>query len=362
MRVSSLGRSASSRTRRTAAGSPPRRAPRCGGVSIPPPSRSDSRACTGRRSSGPGRVMRRWFWWAVQIAIATLVVRMVWGAIVKNWGEFRSLHVSLAPRPGWIALSVLVVFLTYALQIESWRRLLAGWTQHLSYRRAARIWLVVNLGRYIPGKVWSVAGLIVLAQRAGVEAWAAGASAFAIQAVGLGTAVAVVAAAIPGTESPLRLGAAGIVAVATIGVLAWARGGGAVARLAGRAEPFRPLPLAAVAESAGLTLASWVTYGMAFSFLARGLGLPGTLSLPTATGVFALGYILGLLALFAPGGVGVREVVFIGLLTPALGTGGAVALSVGSRVLLTLCEAAAPLGVMLVTGRTKEDVGERPPP
>src|SRR2546430_12995204 len=37
-----------------------------------------------------------------------------------------------------------------------------------------------------PGKVWSVAGLIVLAQRAGVESWAAGASAFAIQAVGIG--------------------------------------------------------------------------------------------------------------------------------------------------------------------------------
>src|SRR2546425_9100792 len=111
-------------------------------VSSRRPWRSDSRACTGRRSSVPGKVMRRWFWWGVQIAIVTLVVRMVWGAIVKNWGEFRSLHVSLAPRPAWIALSVLVVFLTYALQIESWRRLLAGWTQHLSYGRAARIWLV----------------------------------------------------------------------------------------------------------------------------------------------------------------------------------------------------------------------------
>jgi len=303
--------------------------------------------------------MRKWLWWGGQVVVAAIVASLVWRAIARNWDEFRSLRVTLAPHAGWLALSLLAVFLTYALQIESWRRILAGWGQRLPYGRAARIWLLVNLGRYIPGKVWSVAGLIVLAQRAGVEAWAAGASAFAIQAVGLGTAVAVVAAAIPGTESPLRLGAAGIVAVATIGVLAWARGGGAVARLAGRAEPFRPLPLAAVAESAGLTLASWVTYGMAFSFLARGLGLPGTLSLPTATGVFALGYILGLLALFAPGGVGVREVVFIGLLTPALGTGGAVALSVGSRVLLTLCEAAAPLGVLLITGRSKEDMGVR---
>src|SRR2546427_93034 len=359
MRVSSLGRSASSRTRRTAAGSPRRRAARCGGVSIPPASRSDSRACTGRRSSGPGRVMRRWFWWAVQIAIATLVVRMVWGAIVKNWGEFRSLHVSLAPRPGWIALSALVVFLTYAIQVESWRRVLAGWAQHLSYGRAARIWLVVNLGRYIPGKVWSVAGLVVLAQRAGVETWAAGASAVAMQALGLGTAAALVAPATPGAASPLRLSVALLVSIATIAFLAWDRAARGIARLVGGGAQFRPLPLASVAESAGLSPASLLTYGVAFWLLARGLGLPGALPVARAAGVFALGYILGLLALFAPGGVGVREVVLIGLLTPALGGGGAVALSVASRILLTLTEVAAPLGALLITRAAKEDVSVR---
>src|SRR5207245_8264604 len=100
------------------------------------------------------------------------------------------------------------------------------------------IWLVVNLGRYVPGKVWSVAGLIVLAQRAGVESWAAGASAFAIQAIGLGTAVAVVAAAAPSGEWPLRLVAAGLVVVATIGWLVWARGARAVAGRRGWSAPF----------------------------------------------------------------------------------------------------------------------------
>jgi len=303
--------------------------------------------------------MRKWLWWAVQGAVAAVVAVMVWRAIARNWNEFRSLHVTLALRPGWIALAVLAVFLAYALQIESWRRILAGWAQRLAYGRAARIWLLVNLGRYVPGKVWSVAGLVVLAQRAGVAPWAAGASAFAIQAVGVGTAVAVVAAATPGAESPLRLAIAGAVAVATIAFLAWERGARWLAQLAGLVEGFRPLPLAAVAEGAGLTLASWVALGAAFWLLARGLGLPGSLPLTTATGTFALGYILGLLALFAPGGIGVREVVFIGLLTPTLGSGGAVALSVGSRVLLTLTEVAAPLGVLLVTGRTKEDVGVR---
>src|SRR2546426_6928653 len=96
----------------------------------------------------------------------------------------------------------------------------------------------------------------------------------------------------------------------------------ALARLMGSAAQFRALPLAAAVRGGGLTLLSWVTYGIAFWLLARGLGLPPTLPLATATGGFALGYILGLLALFAPGGVGVRELVFIGLLTPALRSGG----------------------------------------
>jgi hypothetical protein len=303
--------------------------------------------------------VRKWLWWTLQVLVAGLVAAIVWRTIVANWSEFRSLRVSLAPSPAWIALSVLTVFLTYALQIQSWRRLLAGWGQRLGYGRAARIWLVVNLGRYIPGKIWSVAGLVVLAQRAGVESWAAGTSAFAMQALGLGTAVAVVAVATPAAESPLRLAAAALAAAAPMAVLVWDRAARGIARAAGLGSQFRPLPLTAVMTSASLSLASWVTYGVAFWLLARGLGLPGSLAVPTAAGVFALGYIVGLLALFAPGGVGVREIVFIGLLSPALGSGGAVALSLGSRLVLTLCEAAAPLAVWLLAGRTKENLRVR---
>jgi hypothetical protein len=61
---------------------------------------------------------------------------------------------------------------------------------------------------------------------------------------------------------------------------------------------------------------------------------------------------LGLLALFAPGGIGVREGVFYVLLTPYLGSGGALALSVASRLELTVTEAVAGLGA-LALGRRK---------
>src|SRR4029077_12952992 len=123
--------------------------------------------------------------------------------------------------PAWIVASALTVFATYVMQIESWRRILAGWHQRLGFAAAARTWSLANLGRYVPGKVWSVAGLVVLAQRAGVQPGPAAASAFVIQAVSLGRGVAVVAAVPPHSAPPLRLALGGLAAVATILVLVW---------------------------------------------------------------------------------------------------------------------------------------------
>jgi uncharacterized membrane protein YbhN (UPF0104 family) len=117
-------------------------------------------------------------------------------------------------------------------------------------------------------------------------------------------------------------------------------------------------PLAPSAVFAGtlLTVLSWSTYGAALWMLARGLIHDAPLPLTMAIGAFTLGYILGLLALFAPGGVGVRELVLVGLLAPFLGSGGAVAVSLASRVLLTLTEAAAALLTLPLRHRPQESI------
>jgi hypothetical protein len=102
-------------------------------------------------------------------------------------------------------------------------------------------------------------------------------------------------------------------------------------------------------------LLGWIAYGLSFWLLAHGLLPDVQAPLVTTVGIFVLGYILGTLAVFVPGGLGVRELVLISLLTPVLGSGGAVALSVGSRVLLTITEAGAALGtVALVRNPTPE--------
>src|SRR3989454_783114 len=188
--------------------------------------------------------------WAVQGLVTLAVVAFVARSIARNWTEFRSLHVTLHVAPAWIAASVLVVLVTYGMQIESWRRILAGWGQRIAFGPAARTWSLANLGRYVPGKVWSVAGLVVLAQRAGVQMAPAAASAFVSQALAVGTGAAVVAAVTPHATSPLRLAAAGLAALATVGVLTWAPTARWLGRLAGTAPPPQPLPPTAGGPSA----------------------------------------------------------------------------------------------------------------
>ena len=199
-----------------------------------------------------------------------------------------------------------------------------------------------------------MAGLLVLAQQAGVPAAPAAASAVVIQAVSLGSGAAVVAAVTPNAAPPLRLLLAGLAALAPIVVLAWRPAARRLSRLVNAINPLEPLNLSAVLASTVLTVLSWGTYGAALWMLSRGLLHDASLPLGTAVGAFTLGYILGLLALFAPGGVGVRELVLIGLLAPFIGSGPAVALSVASRILLTIMEAAAALATLPLRHRRQE--------
>lgn len=287
-----------------------------------------------------------------------LVLALIARSIARNWAAFQSVHVTLDVNIGWLAASVLVIFLTYAIQIESWRRMLRGWDQRLTYANAARAWTLSNLGRYIPGKVWSVAGLVVLAERSGVRRSAAAVSAFAMQAVVLGTGVVLVAIATPHAASPVLLGGAVLAALALIGVLAWRRTAQWLGTLADSTAPLPPLPLSAIIISSGLMLISWATFGVSFWMLIRGLISTASVPVPAAMGMFALGYVMGLIALVAPGGLGVRDLALVGFLTPLVGSGGALAVSLASRVQLTFTEAGAAGIALLLRPAAKGEITE----
>jgi hypothetical protein len=173
-------------------------------------------------------------------------------------------------------------------------------------------------------------------------------AAVAMQAVAVGTAAAVAATMVPAVLNLWQLGIALLLAFGVISLLANPRALAALRRINNGTGTLRSLPVhVAVVSSIVMTL-SWVGYGVAFWLLAHGLLTDVDLTLRLAIGVFAVGYVVGLLALFAPGGIGVREAVYVAMLTPAMGSGAALALAAGSRLLLTTTElAAAVVGAVL---------------
>lgn len=291
----------------------------------------------------------RWFH-AVQWVAGLAIVAFAGRSLARNWDQLRLQPLDWRLDPGWLLLSALLVWAMYALLIAAWRAMLRAWGQRLDPWSAARIWTVSSLGKYLPGKVWAVAGMAVMSQRAGVAPGAAMGSAVILQALAVGTGAAVVGLtglqalrqAHPGVETGLVV----LAAASAAGVALLFRPP-VVRRLlriaapeaATQTEPAGP----AIAFGVVANLAAWIGYGAALWALGRGL-LPGTgLRLTQAVAVFTASYLAGFLALFAPGGLGVREGLFILMLQGPLGVGPATALALASRVLLTITEFGAAM-------------------
>jgi hypothetical protein len=299
-------------------------------------------------------VARRRLWRLAQFAAGVLLVGLAARSIVVNWQSLRAQPLEWQLSPAWIAASVLVVFTAYAVLIEAWRRVVLSMGERLSFGTAARIWFLASLGKYIPGKVWAVAGAAVLAQRAGVDPAAAVAGALMLQALALASGAVAVAVTAPETFRAAGPGVVPLIGVvlllslAGVAVLASQNLLDRISRLLPSSlPPLRAVRPSMLALAFAGNLCAWVGYGAALLLLARGV-LPGvTLSLPQAVGVFTCSYLIGFIALFAPGGLGPRESVFLLILAGDIGLKPAAGLALASRILLTGTEVLPAVPLLL---------------
>ncbi|MGQ0648812.1 MAG: lysylphosphatidylglycerol synthase domain-containing protein [Gemmatimonadaceae bacterium] len=275
--------------------------------------------------------------------LATAAVGLAGLEIARQWGEFRESAVQLRVRWDTLALSGLCVLVAYAVLIDTWRRVVGAWGSRIGVGAATRIWFVSNLGRYLPGKVWQIGAMAVLAQQHGVPAVAATGSAIVVNLVNLlaGFGIVMLTGASLFDEPAVSWGLAAALALAiavTPKLLpTFARVAATVLR---RPVDVPSLPASAIWLAAvGCSLA-WVLYGVAFQLLAA--SVLGTVTGPVSAYIAAFtgSYLLGYIALFSPGGLGVREgsllIALDRLQLASAGAAGVLALT--SRLWLTVLE------------------------
>jgi uncharacterized membrane protein YbhN (UPF0104 family) len=72
--------------------------------------------------------------------------------------------------------------------------------------------------------------------------------------------------------------------------------------------------------------------------------------------MFFVAAIAGLIAIFVPAGLGVREAVLAGMLTPNFGVAPAIAIAIAARIWLLACEGIAFSLWWIATRRTRKRV------
>lgn len=296
---------------------------------------------------------RRVVVWLVTLAVVALVLWRASSQLAGQWDTVRARAGAL--RPDWllVAASMLLVLATYAVLVHAWRSLVAAWGSQLAFWPASRIWAVSNLGRYIPGKVWSIAVMGLLSRQAGVSAGAASGAAVAGTLVNIAAGFSVMlVAGMPVLRSVAPGGAGVALAVAvlaTVGLLlmpvALTPALRVAARLLKRDVPVREAPPRVLWLVVLANIAAWVGYGVAFRVLALSLAPGSAGNWLEYLAVFTGSYLVGYLALVIPGGIGVREFALVGSLT-ALGLATPVEawlLAAVSRLWLTVLEIAPGL-------------------
>jgi len=261
-----------------------------------------------------------------------------------HWEDYRLVFTQATPDWGALILSSLLVLVAYVVLIQTWRQVVVAWGERLDFGSAMRIWFVSNLGKYVPGKVWSIAAMGTLAQEQGISPVAAMGSSLVVTLVNLVTGFGVVFLAGARAMDVLAGYVAGfiVLAAALIGapwLVPFAVR--AVNRLTGRRIEVPNLPHRAIWWAAAGTTLAWVFYGIAFEIFAVGVtGGAVHASLADWTAIFVGSYLLGFIAVFSPGGVGVREYAMAKSLERAGIAVGAMSalLQVSSRVWLTILE------------------------
>lgn len=292
--------------------------------------------------------------WLLALAVMALVVR----AFAHNWGRLDWNQVR--PSYGVLLMALLVDMASRAALGKVCHSLFLRFHARLPVVDVLSVIWVATLGKYVPGKVATLGGTMWLFSRYGVRAE------LAALVPTLATGMLIIVAllfSVPVLFSPILQKSVGHPAlIATLVVV-----GGLVAlhpkvfhygmdwatRLLKRPPIGERLAAADLAPALGWTAVCCLLTGASAWLACRAFVPVAVDTIPYVMESALLGGVAGILAVFCPAGLGVREGVFLLLLSPVTGSEMASLIVVYLRVQQTVADLVlAAVGVFTVRTRT----------
>ncbi|MEN0103642.1 MAG: YbhN family protein [Curtobacterium sp.] len=290
----------------------------------------DPPARRGRRE----RVLTVVKWVAAVVAVGLLV-----RGVVEQWDDIARDFARLDATT--ITLGLLLTFAALVANMLSWRSMMASTGHRVRLAPSSSIFFVGQLGKYIPGGVWSIAAQAELGRAHGLARTGSAVASLASMLVSMVTAalVGIVALLLSATDGLAHFWWLAIVVVIGLVALTPPVLGRLIAlafRLLRRPPQEISLTWSGTTMSMVWSVVMWIAYGVQASFVLRVFGADDPTLFPVATGAYAVAWLVGFLVVIAPAGVGPREAVLVLLLGSIASPSAALALAVISRAFMTV--------------------------
>jgi uncharacterized membrane protein YbhN (UPF0104 family) len=263
----------------------------------------------------------------------------------------------------WSSLvgAVFFAFMSMSYLGWMWGRLLLRRGYKVPRAQLVSWYYTGQLGKYVPGGVWAVVGRAEMAVRGGVP------RADAYSVTGLSMFTTYSAAALCAALGSLLSWERPIIGAALLLALLFGLSVYAIAplrqRLVGllRKVTSGTNELTAPKDMLALTIVqvpAWIMISLSTTITAHAFGAEvGVLHMFF---VSSLSWLIGFLVIGAPGGLGVRESIFTGLLSASVGTSTALSLAVASRMIFVSVDFLGALIFNLIARKLKPTVSEAP--
>ena len=287
----------------------------------------------------------------IQVVVGIVLFAVVAVAAAREWHSVKETIAQLSP---WaLAASCLLALVGLFASSLTWHALVQELGSDVTRHAAARVYLVGQLGKYIPGSVWAFVLQMELGRRAGIPRPRVIAAALAAIGINLVVALAIgLLAIVPVAAGSARTWIA-VLVLLPIGLVAatpsmLTREVNLLMRLVRWAPLERPIRWHGVLLAGSWSVVSWVAYGLALWVLVESSGKATDSALGLSLGGVPLAMSAGFLVIVAPSGIGVREAAIVAALSPVMDEAEALALALVLRAVFTLADFVAPALAMAV--------------